>query len=143
MSLKDKMLARRDALIRDRADAFQAIEKKQAEIAELERLAHTQFGAIQDVQHWLGEVEAEERELNLAFMRQLAENSDPLPADIDRLLDEARETTVKLDEAIAAAEGEGMTGGAEYPPPGTMIQFPGLSAPVQWGGDDPRKVQAS
>lgn len=158
MSLKDKMLGRRDALIRDRADCFKAIEEHQAKIAELERLGHTQFGAIQDVQHWLAELEVEEKEQAEAFQRMVAENSDDpnaypiqfegVPTDIERLLNEAHETHVKLDEAIAAAEAEGMVGGIQLVERRAELEslitesFSDNDFTRQ-AGDDLRKAQAS
>lgn len=50
---KDQIIARRDALVADRARALE-------EIQQLEALRHTQHGAIQECEYWLRVVAAEE-----------------------------------------------------------------------------------
>ncbi len=50
---KEQIIARRDAVIAERAAAAQ-------EISRLERLRDTQFGVIQDCEHWLRAIGAEE-----------------------------------------------------------------------------------
>lgn len=74
---KDQIIARRDLLIVDRASAL-------TEIQHLERMRHTQHGAIQECDHWIRVLAAEEERAldeTAADQQRAAVLSMPSPAE--------------------------------------------------------------
>ncbi len=101
---KEQILARRALIEQERAQAA-------LEIRDLERLRDTQFGVIQDCDHWLRVIAAEEETARLAADK----------TDIDRIFDEAGQQRAEVLEfrtvqGDAIAEAEEREARRECPP---------------------------